>query len=92
MIESKFRAAVDAATDGLAITDSEGCYTYLNPAHVEMFGYGLEELLGRSWRTIYSDEEGARIEAVAIPTMLQHGAWRGEAVGRHKNGAPVYQG
>jgi len=39
MIESKFRAAVDAATDGLAITDSEGCYTYLNPAHVEMFGY-----------------------------------------------------
>jgi len=91
MIESKFRAAVDAATDGLAITDSEGCYTYLNPAHVEMFGYGLEELLGRSWRTIYSDEEGARIEAVAIPTMLQHGAWRGEAVGRHKNGAPVYQ-
>lgn len=91
MADSEFRAAVDAATDGLAITDSEGRYTYLNPAHIEMFGYPAAELLGQSWRAIYSVQEAERIEAVAIPTMLQQGSWRGEAVGCHKTGAPVYQ-
>ncbi len=89
--EDKFRAAVDAATDGLAITDSEGRYVYLNQAHIDMFGIPAADLIGASWRTIYADEEGARLEREAIPVVMQQGSWRGEASGRHHNGSTVYQ-
>lgn len=89
--ENTFRAAVDAATDGLAITDSDGLYVYLNRAHLDMFGIPAAELIGRSWRTIYSDEEAERLEREAIPAIVQHGSWRGEASGRHQNGRTVYQ-
>jgi PAS domain S-box-containing protein len=89
--EEKFRAAVDAATDGLAITDSNGCYVYLNQAHIDMFGIPAADLIGRSWRTIYTDEEAARLERDAIPAVIQQGSWRGEASGRHQDGSAVYQ-
>ena len=89
--EQQFRAAVDAATDGLAITAADGCYVYLNPAHLEMFGYPAAELIGKSWRTIYGPDEASRLEREAIPLMLEQGSWRGEATGRHKDGRPVYQ-
>jgi len=86
-----FRAAVDAATDGLAITDPQGCYIYLNQAHLVMFGFTEEELLGASWRTIYAPGEAMRIEREAFARLATHGSWRGEAVGRHRNGRDVYQ-
>lgn len=89
--ENTFRAAVDAATDGLAITDSDGRYVYLNRAHIDMFGIPAADLIGLSWRTIYSDEEAGRLEREAIPVMAQQGSWRGEASGRHQNGSTVYQ-
>jgi PAS domain S-box-containing protein len=89
--EDKFRAAVDAATDGLAITDSDGCYVYLNQAHIDMFGIPAADLIGQSWRTIYTDEEAARLERDAIPVVIQQGSWRGEASGRHQDGSTVHQ-
>lgn len=89
--EGKFRAAVDAATDGLAITDGDGRYIYLNQAHIDMFGIPAAELIGQSWRKIYADEEAARLERDAIPVMVEKGSWRGEASGRHADGSTVYQ-
>lgn len=89
--EDQFRAAVDAATDGLAITDSSGCYIYLNQSHIDMFGIPATDLVGQSWRRIYSDDEAARLEREAIPVMIEKGAWRGEASGRHADGSTVHQ-
>lgn len=86
-----FRAAVDAATDGLAMTDKEGRYVYLNRSHIDMFGFHESELLGFSWRTIYTPEEASRLEQEALPEVLRSGSWRGEANGRHKDGSTVYQ-
>ncbi|HBK65172.1 MAG TPA: hypothetical protein DD000_17170, partial [Cyanobacteria bacterium UBA11166] len=35
----QYLAAIDVTTDGIALLDKNGKYTYLNKAHVELFGY-----------------------------------------------------
>ncbi len=84
-------AALQVASDGLAITDAAGCYTYLNRSHLEMFGYTSQELIGRSWETLYGPIERERIGSVAFPVLERTGVWRGLAVGLHKLGWPVHQ-
>jgi PAS domain-containing protein len=58
--------AVEAALDGIAILNEQGRFLYLNDAHLQMFGYGLRELMGRSWRTLYYADEIARIDQEVI--------------------------
>lgn len=88
---SSLLAALQVASDGLAITDACGQYTYLNRSHLEMFGYTIDELVGRSWETIYDPIERERIGSVAFPALERTGVWRGHAVGLHKLGRPVHQ-
>lgn len=55
-------AAVEAAIDGIAIL-SQDTYTYINKAHVEMFGYThADELIGKSWQEIYEKSEIHRFQ------------------------------
>ncbi|MBI1402881.1 MAG: PAS domain S-box protein [Porphyrobacter sp.] len=85
-------AAIEATSDGVAITDAEGFFTYLNQAHCTMFGYAEPSgLLGRHWSIIYSPHEARRIEQVAMPEVFTTGTWRGEARGLHRDGSIVEQ-
>ncbi|WP_445504760.1 PAS-domain containing protein [Microvirga sp. G4-2] len=80
-------AAMEAAMDGMAILDADYHYQYLNEAHVKIFGYDRpEELIGKSWKQLYTDEERAYLEAVAFPKVFQDGHWSGEAVGVKRDG------
>ncbi|MGP3697607.1 PAS domain S-box protein [Rhodobacter sp. NSM] len=85
-------AAMDASHDGIALTDPEGRYTYMNSAHREMFGVAdPEEILGRSWNTLYDPEVADHIAAVALPVLQSEGGWRGELVGRRLDGTELSQ-
>jgi PAS domain S-box-containing protein len=85
-------AAMEATSDGIAVTDAEGFFVYLNPAHCTMFGYkDASELIGRHWSVIYSDEEAQRLATVAIPVVFGTGKWRGEAKGKHLDGRIIEQ-
>jgi adenylate cyclase len=55
---------------GLAFLDQEGRYTYLNPAHAAIYGYKPEELINRSWKTLYAPEWVAKIEQQYFPILL----------------------
>lgn len=94
-IESKLinmSFAVRDAMDGIALVDAKGNYTYLNQAHVKMFGYEDEkELLGKSWHVFYGKEEIARIETKIFPRIEKNGLWTGRTTGRSKTGEVVYQ-
>jgi len=82
-----FRRAVEEAADGVAILD-DGEYTYVNQAHAEMYGFDdKDDLLGTSWRTLYDDEEVARLEAEAFPALEADGHWRGPATGSRPDGS-----
>ncbi len=85
-------AAIDASQDGIAVADDEGRLLYANASYLSMYGYKEQyELLGKSWRTAFAEEQWDRIKREAIPALQTKGAWRAELPGRTKNGDIVLQ-
>ncbi|MEB3885432.1 PAS domain S-box protein [Lyngbya sp. CCY1209] len=83
---AKQLASIEVAVDGIAILDGE-IYQYLNPAHGSMFGYDSSELLGKSWRQLYSPEELRRFEEEVFPVLMRDRTWKGEATATRKDGS-----
>ena len=85
-------ASMKAAMDGMAILDERGHYIYLNDAHAKIYGYdSAEELLGKTWEVFYEADELCRFKQYIMPTMFKVGRWRGEAVGRRRDGSTFPQ-
>ncbi|MFA5352653.1 MAG: PAS domain S-box protein [Thermodesulfovibrionales bacterium] len=81
-------AAMEAAMDGMTIVNEAGSFVYLNNAHARMFGYGSpKELMERPWEIIFDEGELERFHGEIIPGLLHEGRWRGEAMGRRKDGS-----
>ena len=78
--------AADHAHEGLALHDTDGIFTYINPAQAHMYGYEVEELLGKSWKELYGDVQRAVIERDHFPVLMREGKWKGELKGKKKNG------
>ncbi|MEM6932706.1 MAG: PAS domain-containing protein [Pseudomonadota bacterium] len=84
--------AIDSAQDGIAITDTDGRFVYMNPSHLKMFGYSSEaEVLGRHWSTLYRADQAEHIVRVGIPEVERTGTWRATISGISKTGGPVPQ-
>ncbi len=85
-------AALNAAREGIAITDSLGNYTYMNSAHALCFGYEEPgELVGKSWKTLYEPEQVAEIETKVFPDLMDSRIWRGRMVGKRRDGSAIIQ-
>jgi len=82
--------AVDVAAAGVAVLE-DGEYVYTNRLHAEMFGFEPSELVGSSWKRIYSEAEREEIEATVLPTVESEGRWAGELIGRDRDGGDVHQ-
>jgi diguanylate cyclase (GGDEF)-like protein/PAS domain S-box-containing protein len=81
-------AALASATDGIAILNAIGEYLYLNPAHLNLFGYkDANGLVGKTWRELYNTSEIQRIEQEVFPLLQQHGSWRGNLIGKRLDGS-----
>ncbi len=88
----KVSQAFAAAMDGLAILRADETYGFLNEAHARVYGYDrTEELLGKSWRALYEPGEVQRFEKDVMPRLWAEGRWRGEAVGRRRDGSTFPQ-
>ncbi len=84
--------AMDASIDGVAILDENADYVYMNHAHAKIYGYDdPEELIGESWELLYDEKELERMERDIVPTLWGTGQWRGEAVGKKRNGGTFPQ-
>jgi PAS domain S-box-containing protein len=78
--------AMDAASEGVAILQGNS-FIYLNPAHLDLFGYEHpEELLGQSWHILYQPQEIARFEREVFPILLNRKHWQGEAIACRRDG------
>ncbi|ELY89532.1 PAS domain S-box [Natrialba hulunbeirensis JCM 10989] len=83
-------AAIDAANDGMAITDDDGSIVYSNDVHATLFGYdNAAAIVGHSWKRLFTDVEVERFEADVLPTVAEHGSWRGDATGCREDGSTV---
>ena len=86
------QVATDNASDGIALCDKDGNYYYMNQKHAEIFKYdNPEELLGKSWQTVYGDEEIKRIGVEVFPKIAANGQWIGRTLGKSKYGTEVIQ-
>src|SRR5262249_41712149 len=89
--ERRFREIAMSLGDGLVCTDQAGLITVWNPAASAIFGYSVQEMLGRPLGGICvtSSAEGGRPFSIAdvLPAALQgpHGKVV-ELTGRRKNG------
>ena len=86
------RAAIEASTDGIHIEDKDRNIRFVNSALVRMHGYDrADDLLGNSWRVLHDDEEAGRIEKDIRPLLCRLRSWRGEVVGRRRDGTQFLQ-
>lgn len=84
--------AMAASMDGMAILDENDNYLYLNEAHAKVYGYDSpEELVGKKWFILYYPDELERFKTEIFPEFLKKGRWRGEAVGKCKDGSTFSQ-
>jgi PAS domain S-box-containing protein len=91
-IVDKQLIAIENAFDGIAVLNAEGKYVYMNNSHANIFGYESgAELIGKTWKCIYSDEYASTIEGQVFPILEKKGNWSGETIGLSKDKKPVFQ-
>ncbi len=84
--------AMEASQDGIAITDAEGNYLFMNKAHLALFGYETEaEVIGKPWTALYAPEQADWMRSHAMPLFFANGHWAGEVPGRARDCSPVDQ-
>ena len=82
--------AMDISPAGIGLLNADEAYTYLNDAHVSMFGYEeADELLGESWTQFYDADVVDRIQSEIFPVLTETGSWDGELIGRTKDGSSL---
>ena len=85
-------AAMMASIDGMAVLNNKEEYIYVNDAHAKIYGYDSPpELVGKTWHILYDDKEAKRIAKEVMPVLWKEGRWRGEAVGKKKDGSSFSQ-
>jgi PAS domain S-box-containing protein len=84
--------AIENAFDGIAVLNAEGKYVYMNNSHAKLFGYDSgSELIGKTWKSVYSEEYAGTIEGQIFPELEKKGNWSGETIGLSKDKKPVFQ-
>ena len=84
--------AMEKVMDGIAILEG-GIYLYVNRAHLTLFGYETpEELVGKTWRCLYSPEQVDRFEQDIFPIVKRDRFWQGEAIATRQDGSTFEEG
>jgi PAS domain S-box-containing protein len=77
--------AIEAATDGIAILNYEGIFTYLNGAYVRQFGYtNANQLIGNNWEALHERDQ---LRSLVLPRLQSQGRWQGEVIAKHRDGS-----
>jgi PAS domain S-box-containing protein len=79
---------VAMASDGIFVTDTNGRFTEVNPAGLQLLGVTREEIVGQTVRDFLMPEEIPRLETLRA-TLADGGADIGEWHLRHKSGEYV---
>src|ERR1022692_3973735 len=85
-------AALEAAANGIMITDRHGAIVWANHAFTTMTGYSKEEILGQNHRLLKSGEQPESYYANLWSTISSGKIWRGELVNRRKDGTTYTEG
>ena len=79
-------AGIELAGDAIAIAAPDDTIQFANRGFGMQFGYSHDELAGRSWRALFTDDSVGRLETAAVPTVADGWRWTGSCTGRRKSG------
>ena len=82
--------AIEAANDGIAITDRDGNFVYMNAAHARTFDGEPRDFVGKPWQVHFEPQQIAFLTEQVLPKVEAEGSWRGEAMARTLNGATAF--
>lgn len=87
--ENKLRLAAsvfEAGYEGILITDPKNRVVDANHAFLDLSGFTREQLIGRAAHELYAPGVPGTVREEALATVQETGAWRGEVIGRKRNG------
>ncbi|HEY90117.1 MAG TPA: PAS domain S-box protein [Thermoflexia bacterium] len=80
-------AALNAAANGIVITDSNGTINWVNPAFTKLTGYAFEEAVGQNPRLLQSGEHDQAFFKELWEKVVAGQPWHGEIVNRRQDGS-----
>ncbi len=80
----------DATSEGIILTDADGCIRTVNPAFTRITGYEAEEVLGKP-ATIFSPEDSSEVAVKVWEELASHDNWSGEVTSYRKDGSWFHQ-
>ena len=83
-------SALQAAAQGIVITDAEGRIEWVNQAFAEHTGYSQTEITGRTFRTLKSGLHDHSFYVNMWASLTAGRVWQGEIVNRHKDGSLLF--
>ncbi|MGN7610507.1 diguanylate cyclase domain-containing protein [Magnetococcales bacterium HHB-1] len=78
--------AIETVADAIFITDSDGIFLWTNPAFTRMTGYTQKDIQGKTPRILKSGRQDSSSYEELWKSIKAGQVWRGEMVGRHKDG------
>ncbi len=83
--------ALEAAANGILITDKDGKILWTNNAFTTLTGYTLKEVMGLKPNIFKSDEHADSFYAHMWSVILSGNTWRGEIINKRKNGEKYFE-
>ena len=84
-------AALEAARNGILITNPKGTIMWVNPAFTSMTGFSQEEAIGKNPRILKSDKQSIEYYRDMWQTITTGKVWRGELINRRKDGSEYHE-
>jgi PAS domain S-box-containing protein len=90
-VDSAAFTAVEAAGEGVVVTDSYGVIQYVNPAFQNVTGYSAEEAVGRDLHILDSGQQDDNFYRALKESLNKDGVWRGRMISKKKDGTPYHE-
>ncbi len=84
-------SALNAAANGMVITDRGGIILWANPAFSQLTGYSAEDITGQGLRLLKSGEQDEEFHRNLWETVLSGHVWRGELINRRQDGTLYHE-
>ncbi|WP_332675000.1 GGDEF domain-containing protein [Aromatoleum sp.] len=90
-VAQAYKAALDQAPAAVLITDRSGRIEYVNDAFLANVGYERVEVIGRTPRLLGAGRACGKVFRDLWQTVVAGGVWRGEILGRRRNGSECWE-
>jgi PAS domain S-box-containing protein len=83
---SLLEAAINAAYDGIVVTDNQGTILWVNPAFTELTGFEANEVINQNMSVMRSGVQDAAFYKTLWQTIQSGQTWYGQIKNKRKNG------